>query len=456
MIWVLISTGELRDGSRIVLSPAAANLMDVADGQPVVVRAGALSCPAEVVIQPLLRDQVGLTPELAAKLHLPLETRYRLKKTNETIVIGPVLGILNPLLSPEKVSHPNMVRFMMSLQETAGVAVLFTPGSVDFAQKTVYGRYYHFTLNGEGEWRNGVLPMPDAVYDISYPTSARFQDRLRECGVQVFNRTTRFNKWKIHQLLREEPGFGTHLPETDLLRDYQSLSQALLRYKSLYLKPVSGSRGMGVIKIDQFGKDQFKCSFRQRGRNKAVIISDLLEIPACLGMIMGTRRYIAQRSLELATIWGRTFDLRIMVQRDLDGRWRVSGAIARVSAEGSIVNNLSNGGEAVSFKRALRLAYPDLSGDRLKDLRESIEALSLRVASYLDSRLGPLGEIGLDIGLDQEAGIWIIEVNGRPNKRLVLENVLTRLYKQPLYYAAYLAGFGAKTSRRQNSEKYIR
>ncbi|MGE5577446.1 MAG: YheC/YheD family protein [Syntrophothermus sp.] len=105
--------------------------------------------------------------------------------------------------------------------------------------------------------------MPDAVYDLSYPARARFQDRLRECGVQVFNRTTRFNKWKIHQMLKGESDIGTHLPETDLLRDYQSLNQALQRHKSVYLKPVSGSRGMGIIKIHQYGKAQYKCFFRR-------------------------------------------------------------------------------------------------------------------------------------------------------------------------------------------------
>ncbi|MGE5577447.1 MAG: hypothetical protein ACM3TT_09690 [Syntrophothermus sp.] len=35
---------------------------------------------------------------------------------------------------------PNMARFMMALRKTAGIAVLFTPQSVDFAQRTIQGR----------------------------------------------------------------------------------------------------------------------------------------------------------------------------------------------------------------------------------------------------------------------------------------------------------------------------
>ena len=54
-----------------------------------------------------------------------------------------------------------------------------------------------------------------------------------------------------------------------------------------------------------------------------------------------------------------------------------------------------------------------------------------------------LGEICVDFALDEEGNLWIIEVNGKPDKNLFFylkdEQLLKRLYSAPFKYAYFLA-----------------
>jgi hypothetical protein len=72
----------------------------------------------------------------------------------------------------------------------------------------------------------------------------------------------------------------------------------------------------------------------------------------------------------------------------------------------------------------------------------SLRKISIQAADILDKKLSHFGELSVDFALDTDGRLWIIEVNGKPQKVLfdVMEDSGERdlLYKRPLEYAAYL------------------
>ena len=65
------------------------------------------------------------------------------------------------------------------------------------------------------------------------------------------------------------------------------------------------------------------------------------------------------------------------------------------------------------------------------------------MTAYLASRLHRLGDVGLDIGVDQEGNPQFIEMNGRDQRYSFakggLKKVFYNTYANPIRYAVYLA-----------------
>jgi len=56
----------------------------------------------------------------------------------------------------------------------------------------------------------------------------------------------------------------------------------------------------------------------------------------------------------------------------------------------------------------------------------------------------PLGEIGLDLGVDRRGRVWLIEVNAKPFRKVFDAGPKRRVFlsfRRPMAYARYLAGF---------------
>ena len=89
------------------------------------------------------------------------------------------------------------------------------------------------------------------------------------------------------------------------------------------------------------------------------------------------------------------------------------------------------------------------SEEKVNEIIETIRTVALEAARTLENSIGPVGEMGVDIGVDRDGHIWFIEANLKPGRQVfsLLRQTRTRMmtiYK-PLLYARYLAGFQEKT-----------
>lgn len=321
--------------------------------------------------------------------------------------------------------------------------IVFSPLDINWGQRRVLG----FTYRRGVGWQGRYYPVPRIVYDRLFPSRGMWSlyfgqvARMRKAfRVTMMGRGLR-GKWQMYRIVRRYEDLRPHLPETRLA-SVRNLAHMLSRYETLYVKPIYGSGGTGIACIrhwrggyivDRVGRP------RLRARSLAAVV-------ASLGGL--NRRYLIQQGLKLNYLHGRPFDIRCIVQKNGEGKWQVSGKAVRVGRPGRITSNLHTGGRAYSVPGLLQRYFPE----RAEQMEQEIDALALRVAEVMDRHAGPLCDLGLDLGIDNEGKLWIIEVNSKPGRKVFLlmgdRAGRQRVVRTLMEYAKYLSEQRSKQQSR--------
>lgn len=220
------------------------------------------------------------------------------------------------------------------------------------------------------------------------------------------NRTAVTSKWIKTKVLMRSASARKHIPTTQRLTK-ESLRKLLHRYRMVYVKPVSGSLGVGVMRID-----------RMRGKwvvhegSKRIPFTHFHALYRWLHRRKKGKAYLVQRGIHVLRLGGRPIDFRVMIQKGRKLGWKVTGTAARVAHPRKAVTNGSQGGSIYAARALLRR----LAGRQ----RESrISATFGRLAHSTANRFGKvyprMKELGLDVAVDRKYRTWILEVNTRPD-----------------------------------------
>ncbi|TXK68122.1 hypothetical protein FU659_34465 [Paenibacillus sp. N3.4] len=91
------------------------------------------------------------------------------------------------------------------------------------------------------------------------------------------------------------------------------------------------------------------------------------------------RSILVQKAIDLASINGRPFSIRLMLMRDGQRRWKYAGMIAKVSGEGSVISNVRRGGGyATTVDEALVKSF-GYGRERIKRKKRKKSAQALRL-----------------------------------------------------------------------------
>jgi hypothetical protein len=119
--------------------------------------------------------------------------------------------------------------------------------------------------------------------------------------------------------------------------------------------------------------------------------------------------------------------------------------VSRYGGKQSIVSNISSGGLAEATWTMLLNYY---KGDEEKAFRKlnHMKHLGLQTARQLETSGFHYGNLGMDMGMDQDGKLWIIEINNvYPNHTIALDAEDSLMYRTvmstPLLYAKWLTGF---------------
>ncbi|WP_245920695.1 YheC/YheD family protein [Melghirimyces profundicolus] len=253
-------------------------------------------------------------------------------------------------------------------------------------------------------------------------------------GKRLFNPPVRRDKVFIHRLLSRNTTVRPHLPAMIPLTETTKAVTWIDKYPVVFIKPVIGSLGHHIIRIENMGKKSFLVH-PYRGKKTRMSASGLARYLGTLKQ----RRYYIQQGIPLARFNGAPFDFRVSVQKGRFGRWEISGIAAKVAREQSHMTNIAQNGKAMRAWTALNRCFPK---QRIQAILNRISHLSIATCQELEKTWPAFADAGLDVGIDQKGRPWLIEVNFR-DLRIIFplagdKKMFHRTYLNPLYYAAFL------------------
>ncbi|WP_256759649.1 YheC/YheD family protein [Cohnella sp. WQ 127256] len=243
------------------------------------------------------------------------------------------------------------------------------------------------------------------------------------------------SKWAKTNVLIADPILREYVPST---RSFQrsTVEQMLDHYGMIYVKPVNGTFGNGVIRVEKnIGAN--RPYFFQSGEAKYSFVT-FGDMYRKLLVVKKNKAYLAQQGIHLLKYSGRRFDLRIMVQKNPQSKWEATGMIGRVAHPRKIVTNYHAGGTP---KPVMTLLKRSLSAEKWTHYEARLRKLGVDVAIAMEKRFPRIKEIGIDVAVDHTLKPWILEVNTLPDpflfKKLPNRSVFRRIYSYAVAYGRF-------------------
>lgn len=323
--------------------------------------------------------------------------------------------------------------------------IVFHPTGLQFETRTVKG----FSLDQHNQWKSVTAPIPKFIYDRCFYLGTKYNRIYKPYIARLVNsKGVRFlglglkGKWQMYELVSKHPTLASYLPPTEQVENLNQIQLWLQRYPSIILKPKNGSLGIGVIKATQSNRSIL---VEGRSTDNVPFQKNFTSFQSFAAFFRSSKKrwkYLIQPYLTLTTQQGIPFDVRLLVQKDGSGQWATTGKAIRMGSGKSITSNLHGGGRAFSFEGFLQQNYTLKEAEKIKSHMAVLESA---LPKYLEQHHGPLVELGIDIGIDNDHNIWLIEVNSKPGRQIFeqLQDQEAVLKSQlcPLYYARYLMRF---------------
>lgn len=341
----------------------------------------------------------------------------------ETIVLGIVVASISRAASSgsgeANLPEPLFYHALSLAAKALGIdAFVFTASDYDVRTGILTG--YRLENN---HWKRQFVPLPDIVYDRCFFRS--FTERRQHYAAMADMRSRKPYQWlngklpsklQVYEALSGKRELLPYLPVTELYRSADQLSRMIAQYpEGIVMKPAAGMQGRGVVHVKRAAKDSAVAiagSSRQL-RPFALKFDDLPAATTWIERFVKRSAFVIQPYLQLAGSDGRPFDIRVLMQKDKDGRWRPSGSAARLGQVGSVASNLHGGGDAAP---AVALLAAKLGEAKAERLLEEIHTICRYTTKYLERCFGRFAELAFDFGVEPDGKLWLLEVNSKPGR----------------------------------------
>lgn len=399
--------------------------------------------------------EIILSRKQQKQLSLPFPCSLHAKLEDSKLRLGPVIGILTmnysakPHLLFQKEKNNRFFReLLLPVKNEAALFFLFNRRDIDWSSKTVTGVFLQSHADETESWKRFTVPFPEVVYNRINSRKFEISDEFRKlkekmstiASAQMFNPYF-FNKKDIHSRLVSHPRIRPFIPETRTAPALTEIQELLEKYHIVYLKPDAGSSGKDIYKVSVMNGMEYVCQYHNGSQNVQVAYSNLsLLIEQHIGEKLSV--YLVQQGIVLAKVDQCPFDFRVHLNKNIHNQWVVSGMAAKIASVDSVTTHERTGGIIVHHLEALRRAF----GDRAYNLETRVMQVSIRAGSAIEESFGcPIGELGLDIGVDVNGHIWIFEINSKPGRVIFTHESLQQSgdhsIRQLIEYGRYLANF---------------
>lgn len=440
--------------SALHVHPSTARRLQLAPGSSTVVVCGHRQVNVTVAHDSRTRESTFALPNDALRrlgLASPIATRlrFRVKRTDDCVELGPVIGILahvTPHAKPRARDHGYpIIHAVWNIENLGGLVYFFSPEGINWDSGTVRG-FVH--VPGKVEWKAGEFPFPQAIYRRIAVPSKMEQEMQRLMTPHAFNTVRLGNKLVQFQLMSDDPYLHRHLPETRALVSAADFEAIVGRYGRAFIKNTGKGAGAGVFRVEPRRRGGWRVRLQERHRKRGArdgtaVVADFRKLMKLatkqVGRPWNPERWLVQQPLTLARYRGRPFDVRVNVQKDGWGRWCIAGHVVRIAPDKDAA--VTRRGDYRSLEPVFRHVWPR----RFQSIVREIDALSIEACRFLEAKLGLLGDVGVDIAVDERGKPWFLEANPRPCHSLRTVDDLEQQFWpkvfRPLVYAAHLSGF---------------
>jgi len=243
------------------------------------------------------------------------------------------------------------------------------------------------------------------------------------------------SKWAKTNALLADPDLKKFVPVTLPFHEH-TVRQTLSRMKMVYVKPVNGTFGKGVIRVEQEDGAEFPYRFQSgerqyRYQTFEAMFRKLLNVKR-------KRPYLVQQGIELLKYRGRRFDIRLMVQKSPNRKWVSTGLIGRLAHPRKIVTNYHSGGTPMPVEKLLG---PHMEPQSFTAYRADLLKFGTAIAGVIEAKFPGVKELGIDIAVDSTNKPWILEVNTSPDpflfRKLPDRAVFRRIYRYAVHYGRF-------------------
>jgi hypothetical protein len=342
----------------------------------------------------------------------------------------PLIGILTYRSGTFIAGKNYLVRLTLAAEAYGCGLIVYSPADINEDNGFVYGFVYDSKTKA---WKRKKTRLPDIVYDRfsnMSPEVFKKYAKYRSASRLPYLNNRFAHKWNAHRFLSQNSDIAPYLPETFPMQR-GAFAQMIKKYSELYVKPVNGSGGKGILRIrkrqnvfELTGRDRRGCIIRNVIRSLSSAERFLL-----LWCQQQGRSFILQQGLTLSLLEGTICDSRVLVQKNEQNTWAITGMMGKRSPERFVTSNLQSGGQAISLEKLFSQRF---SEQEMFLILEEIKRVSLLLPPYIESKFGNFIEFGIDIGIDTNGRVWIIEVNTKPNRELFRLAGQMDVYKQAI------------------------
>ncbi|CAH2713576.1 Endospore coat-associated protein YheD [Neobacillus rhizosphaerae] len=339
-------------------------------------------------------------------------------------------------------SENSYIKEIASLAESCEMEVFrFLPSDINPHTLQVKGKRFDSKAQC---WLESERPIPSIIYDRCFYGE---DEHSKQClpivsWLKSRNDITFLgyglpNKLEIYKTLRNT-GLVSYLPDTQSVSDTGIILKELATKKKIILKPINGSGGYSIYYLKKNDK-----TFHVKTEKHKKIISRIFPNEAkllqWLKPLINQRDFLLQPYLELSNNELQPFDIRVLLQKSVRGVWGELGRGIRIGSTGGILSNLSAGGAVIAFTDWLS-SLPPAKGEYI---RQELDYILTNLPALLEKEFMPLFEIGVDIGIAKNGSIWILDVNSKPGRKVLLQtrpDLKEIIHMKPLLYGKYLSG----------------
>ncbi|BFH64471.1 YheC/YheD family endospore coat-associated protein [Paenibacillus azoreducens] len=355
-------------------------------------------------------------------IRVPSAGGVYLRTQENEFQLGPLIGVLSdgPTSNTQPFSsRTGFIKQLLREGKKKCYIFAFTPRDINWQQETINGYF----LNDNGTFYRKIVPLPDVVYNRlpsrKAETSAsinQLRERFGRKKIPYFNWSF-FNKSDIYRLLENDNTVNRYVPESHMNPSPEKIKDMLERHQFLYYKPSAGSLGKGIYRLTYLPKKGYFVRYRKSSGNVLLRFGTFNAMMRMLqsrhGRVLNS--YVIQQGIRLVEIDNCPIDFRFHMHKNGNNNWVVVGIGAKKAGRGSVTTHLKNGGSLMTPEQALSRTF----GARSEEVLQNAKRIAITLAEAIEfHHQHLLGEIGFDLGIDQDEKVWMFEANAKPGRSI--------------------------------------